>query len=265
VKKDIMGKLTFIYGTVGSSKTATLLMDAYMYEHNLNKKVLMIKPSVDTRDDVVRSRVGLERPCLKIGENDNIKYSDRDIIIETKSGFTHIPNVDVIMVDEAQFLTEQQVESLYDISVDYRGGIEVEACGLKDDFRRKMFNGSAALLSLADEIRKIDTLCSCGEKAIINAKYENNEFSLNGPQVGIEKSFTKDNKKIDYKPMCKDCYEKEKVKYYKKQANKYNNNGYEKIKLNRNQSSEEINNKDFIDDFIEFSEKCDVFFGGTER
>ena len=260
-----MGKLTFIYGTVGSSKTATLLMDAYMYEHNLNKKVLMIKPSVDTRDDVVRSRVGLERPCLKIGENDNITYSDRDIIIETKSGFTHIPNVDVIMVDEAQFLTEQQVESLYDISVDYRGGIEVEACGLKDDFRRKMFNGSAALLSLADEIRKIDTLCSCGEKAIINAKYENNEFSLNGPQVGIEKSFTKDNKKIDYKPMCKDCYEKEKVKYYKKQANKYNNNGYEKIKLNRNQSSEEINNKDFIDDFIEFSEKCDVFFGGTER
>lgn len=260
-----MGKLTFIYGTVGSSKTATLLMDAYMYEHNLNKKVLMIKPSVDTRDDVIRSRVGLERPCLKIGENDNIKYSDRDIIIETKSGFTHIPNVDVIMVDEAQFLTEQQVESLYDISVDYRGGIEVEACGLKDDFRRKMFNGSAALLSLADEIRKIDTLCSCGEKAIINAKYENNEFSLNGPQVGIEKSFTKDNKKIDYKPMCKDCYEKEKVKYYKKQANKYNNNGYEKIKLNRNQSSEEINNKDFIDDFIEFSEKCDVFFGGTER
>lgn len=260
-----MGKLTFIYGTVGSSKTATLLMDAYMYEHNLNKKVLMIKPSVDTRDDVVRSRVGLERPCLKIGENDNIKYSDRDIIIETKSGFTHIPNVDVIMVDEAQFLTEEQVESLYDISVDYRGGIEVETCGLKDDFRRKMFTGSAALLSLADEIRKIDTLCACGEKAIINAKYENNEFSLNGPQVGIEKSFTKDNKKIDYKPMCKDCYEKEKVKYYKKQANKYNNNGYEKIKLNRNQSSEEINNKDFIDDFIEFSEKCDVFFGGTER
>ena len=260
-----MGKLTFIYGTVGSSKTATLLMDAYMYEHNLNKKVLMIKPSVDTRDDVVRSRVGLERPCLKIGENDNIKYSDRDIIIETKSGFTHIPNVDVIMVDEAQFLTEEQVESLYDISVDYRGGIEVETCGLKDDFRRKMFTGSAALLSLADEIRKIDTLCACGEKAIVNAKYENNEFSLNGPQVGIEKSFTKDNKKIDYKPMCKDCYEKEKVKYYKKQANKYNNNGYEKIKLNRNQSSEEINNKDFIDDFIEFGEKCDVFFGGTER
>lgn len=260
-----MGKLTFIYGTVGSSKTATLLMDAYMYEHNLNKKVLMIKPSVDTRDDVARSRVGLERPCLKIGENDNIKYSDRDIIIETKSGFTHIPNVDVIMVDEAQFLTEEQVESLYDISVDYRGGIEVETCGLKDDFRRKMFTGSAALLSLADEIRKIDTLCACGEKAIVNAKYENNEFSLNGPQVGIEKSFTKDNKKIDYKPMCKDCYEEEKVKYYKKQANKYNNNGYEKIKLNRNQSSEEINNKDFIDDFIEFGEKCDVFFGGTER
>ena len=260
-----MGKLTFIYGTVGSSKTATLLMDAYMYEHNLNKKVLMIKPSVDTRDDVVRSRVGLERPCFKIGENDNIKYSDRDIIIETKSGFTHIPNVDVIMVDEAQFLTEEQVESLYDISVDYRGGIEVETCGLKDDFRRKMFTGSAALLSLADEIRKIDTLCACGEKAIVNAKYENNEFSLNGPQVGIEKSFTKDNKKIDYKPMCKDCYEEEKVKYYKKQANKYNNNGYEKIKLNRNQSSEEINNKDFIDDFIEFGEKCDVFFGGTER
>lgn len=260
-----MGKLTFIYGTVGSSKTATLLMDAYMYEHNLNKKVLMIKPSVDTRDDVVRSRVGLERPCLKIGENDNIKYSDRNIIIETKSGFTHIPNVDVIMVDEAQFLTEEQVESLYDISVDYRGGIEVETCGLKDDFRRKMFTGSAALLSLADEIRKIDTLCACGEKAIVNAKYENNEFSLNGPQVGIEKSFTKDNKKIDYKPMCKDCYEEEKVKYYKKQANKYNNNGYEKIKLNRNQSSEEINNKDFIDDFIEFGEKCDVFFGGTER
>lgn len=260
-----MGKLTFIYGTVGSSKTATLLMDAYMYEHNLNKKVLMIKPSVDTRDDVVRSRVGLERPCLKIGENDNIKYSDRDIIIETKSGFTHILNVDVIMVDEAQFLTEEQVESLYDISVDYRGGIEVETCGLKDDFRRKMFTGSAALLSLADEIRKIDTLCACGEKAIVNAKYENNEFSLNGPQVGIEKSFTKDNKKIDYKPMCKDCYEEEKVKYYKKQANKYNNNGYEKIKLNRNQSSEEINNKDFIDDFIEFGEKCDVFFGGTER
>ena len=260
-----MGKLTFIYGTVGSSKTATLLMDAYMYEHNLNKKVLMIKPSVDTRDDVVRSRVGLERPCLKIGENDNIKYSDRDIIIETKSGFTHIPNVDVIMVDEAQFLTEEQVEDLYNISVDYRGGIEVEACGLKDDFRRRMFNGSATILSLADEIRKIDTLCACGEKAIVNAKYIDEEFSLDGPQVGIEKSLTTDNKKIDYKPMCKCCYEEEKIKYYKKQTDKYNNNGYEKIKQNRNQSPEEINNKDFIDNFIEFGEKCDDFFGGAER
>lgn len=256
-----MGKLTFIYGTVGSSKTATLLMDAYMYEHNLNKKVLMIKPSIDTRDDVVRSRVGLERPCLKISKKDNIKYSDTDIIIETKSGFTHIPDVDVIMVDEAQFLTEEQVEDLYNISVDYRGGIEVETCGLKDDFRRKMFTGSAALLSLADEIRKIDTLCACGEKAIVNAKYENNEFSLNGPQVGIEKSLTKDNKKIDYKPMCKCCYEKEKVKYYKKQANKYNNNGYEKIKAKSNTSMEDTIEPEMED----FFNKYEYFFGGAER
>lgn len=256
-----MGKLTFIYGTVGSSKTATLLMDAYMYEHNLNKKVLMIKPSIDTRDDVVRSRVGLERPCLKISKKDNIKYSDTDIIIETKNGFTHIPDVDVIMVDEAQFLTEEQVEDLYNISVDYKGGIEVETCGLKDDFRRKMFTGSAALLSLADEIRKIDTLCACGEKAIVNAKYENNEFSLNGPQVGIEKSLTKDNKKIDYKPMCKCCYEKEKVKYYKKQANKYNNNGYEKIKAKSNTSMEDTIEPEMED----FFNKYEHFFGGAER
>ena len=248
-----MGKLTFIYGTVGSSKTATLLMDAYMYEHNLNKKVLMIKPSIDTRDDVIRSRVGLERPCLKIDKKDNIKYSDTDIIIETKSGFTHIPDVDVIMVDEAQFLTEEQVESLYDISVDYRGGIEVETCGLKDDFRRKMFTGSAALLSLADEIRKIDTLCSCGEKAIVNAKYEDGEFSLNGPQVGIEKSLTIDNKKIDYKPMCKDCYEKEKIKFYRRITNKYNNNGYEKRQNNKeNDIKLEKNIKNNFSDYSDY-------------
>lgn len=194
-----MAELVFTHGTVGSSKTANLLMEKYMLENNLNKTVLLYKPSVDTRDEEVRSRVGLSSRCQRIDED-----------------FIFIPEVvpfvgknAVIMVDEAQFLTKKQVEELYEISSEM--DIPVKTYGLYTDFRREFFEGSKALVELADEIKKIDSLCKCGCKALANARYVDGKFTTKGDVIGIE--FAKDGgKTITYEPLCKNCYDEERIK-----------------------------------------------------
>ena len=162
-----MAKLYYRYGAMGSSKTANALMVKYNYEER-GQKVLLTKPAIDTRDgiNIVKSRCGLESPCILFNE----------ITDETVKGYS------CVIVDEAQFLSKQQVEFIIHIVDDLN--IPVVCYGLRADFKGNLFEGSAALLASADTIEEVKTICWCGKKATYNARFDNSGKVLKtGAQV----------------------------------------------------------------------------------
>ena len=168
-----MSKLYFRYGAMGSSKTANALMVRYNYEEK-GKNAVLLKPVLDSRDGdkVVRSRMGLDYPCEFV----------EDFLEETKDR-TDWSGIDAIIVDEAQFLTSEQVERFSDI-VDY-GGVPVICYGLRTDFSSVLFPGSMRLMELADKIEEIPTVCWCGRRAHFNARIADGRIVREGEQVFI--------------------------------------------------------------------------------
>ena len=164
-------KMYFYYVAMGSSKTANALMTRFSWEDK-GKKVALLKPSIDTRDgeDIVKSRAGLMAKALLIYPDSKIK----DVLPEP------VEEYDNLIVDEAQFLTKEQVDELRDI-VDK--GTFVMCYGLKADFMGNLFEGSKRILELADSLREIVTMCPCGKKAIMNARYSGNKILYEGEQV----------------------------------------------------------------------------------
>ncbi|MBP3284889.1 MAG: thymidine kinase [Clostridia bacterium] len=162
-----MAKLYFRYGAMGSSKTANALMVKYNYEER-GQKVLLAKPSIDTRDGehVIKSRCGLSSECIFFEEIDENTLKDYSCVI----------------VDEAQFLTKKEVDFIIHMVDDLN--IPVVCYGLRADFKGELFEGSAALLASADTIEEVKTICWCGKKATYNARFdENGKVVKSGAQV----------------------------------------------------------------------------------
>ncbi|MBR4081478.1 MAG: thymidine kinase [Clostridia bacterium] len=161
-----MAKLYFRYGAMGSSKTANAIMVQYNYNER-GQKVLMVKPRIDTRDGerTVKSRCGLATECVFIEELPEIDVSQYDCVI----------------IDEAQFLTKQQVELLVHI-VDVLN-VPVIAYGLRTDFQGNFFEGSQWLMAWADTIEEVKTICWCGKKATCNARVFNGRVVREGEQI----------------------------------------------------------------------------------
>ena len=170
-----MAKLYFRYGAMGSSKTANAIMVQYNYEER-GQKALMVKPRIDRRDGerLVASRSGLRADCIYMEELEQVNIHDYDCII----------------VDEAQFLTKDQVQQLVDI-VDLEN-IPVVAYGLRADFKGNFFEGSQWLMAWADSIEEVKTICWCGRKATFNARLLNGRVTKTGEQVvlGGNESYT---------------------------------------------------------------------------
>lgn len=186
-----MSKLYFKYGAMGSSKTANLLITKFNYEEK-GKKVLLLKPASDTRDgaDMVRSRIGLEAKAYVIKEN-------RSILDER---YREIEQADVILIDEAQFLSEQQVDELHEIVLHY--GIPVICYGLLTDFTSHLFPGSKRLIEISESLQEIKTICECGRKATCNARFNADGVALlTGEQVVMGGNDM-------YKSMCYACWKK---------------------------------------------------------
>lgn len=173
------GKLYFRYGTMGSAKTALLLTTAYNFEER-GMTYSCMKPIVDTREkeNVIRSRIGIERRCTWI-------YHDTDIYMMAQEMFERTMTViDWFLVDEAQFLTAEQVDQLARIVDDY--GSNVICYGLRTDFQTHLFEGSRRLFEIADTIDEIKSTCTCGRKTIVNARIDSNgDFITEGAQVEI--------------------------------------------------------------------------------
>lgn len=189
-----MAKLHFRYGTMGSSKSAQLLMTRFNYIEK-GRSVWLIKPSVDTRDGktIVKSRIGLEAEANVIQQNDNI-YA----MFFNMGSSGKVP--DVIIADECQFFTKEHIHQLRKIvsTLD----VPVLCYGLRTDFRCNLFPGSEALLALADEIEEVKSICACGDKSIVNARIgKNGRVVTTGEQVDLGGS-------DKYTAMCWKCYAK---------------------------------------------------------
>jgi thymidine kinase len=184
-----MAKLYFKYGVMGSSKTAQALITKFNYEER-GMKVWLIKPQIDNRDSdgLLKSRAGLYAPAYILPYAENVY----DTFIKLNNP------VDVIIVDECQFLSEGQVDQLAMLVIDYN--IPVLCFGLRADFRTKMFPGSKRLMEIADSITEIKTICSCGRKATVNVRLdENGRIITEGEQIMIGGN-------DKYTAMCYQCY-----------------------------------------------------------
>ncbi len=185
-----MAKLYFKYGAMGSSKTAQALITKYNYEEN-DLKVWLIKPSADVRDgeQILRSRIGLQSVVDVISPQEDIcrRFSS------TRAG-----RCDVIIVDECQFLTEEQIDQLRSIVNDWN--IPVICFGLRTDFQTHLFPGSLRLMEIADTIQEIKTICDCGAKATVNARIDSDGHIITeGAQVVLGGNDS-------YIAMCHKCY-----------------------------------------------------------
>ena len=158
-----MAKLYFKYGAMGSSKTAQALITKFNYEER-GMRVLLLKPATDTREGegVISSRVGLSSVCVTVSADERL--------FEMFSSLSVRP--DVVIADESQFFTGRQVDELRAIVDEY--DVPVLCFGLRTDFRTKLFSGSERLFEVADSIAEIKTICSCGAKATVNARLDDN-------------------------------------------------------------------------------------------
>lgn len=140
-----------------SSKTANAIMVKYNYGER-SQNALLVKPEIDMRDGVttVSSRCGLTDECMLFHDMDMEKV---------KAG-----EYDCIIVDEAQFLSKEDVELLVSIVDDYN--VPVICYGLRADFQGNFFEGSKWLMAWADTIEEIKTICWCGHKATFNARLD---------------------------------------------------------------------------------------------
>ena len=186
-----MAKLYFKYGAMGSSKTANALITRFNYQER-DMKVWLIKPSIDDRDgaNIIRSRIGLEAVA-------DIMTPDTDIFVLFEESHR---NADVIITDECQFFTPEQIDQLRKIVDVY--DIPVMCFGLRTDFLTNLFPGSRRLFEVADSITEIKTICSCGSKATVNARIDaDGNVVTQGSQILIGGNDS-------YIAMCHKCWKK---------------------------------------------------------
>ena len=192
-----MAKLYFRYGAMNSGKSTNMLQAAYNYEER-GQQVLLAKPQVDTKGDSdVISRLGVTRQV------DFVFSPDADVLLEFAKQRervlqdTGLP-VSCLLVDEAQFLTETQVDDLLRIAI--LENVPVLAYGIRTDFQTVAFPGSRRLLEIAHSIEELKTICRCGRKAVFNARKVGDRFIFDGDQVAI------DGVDVTYESLCGACY-----------------------------------------------------------
>ncbi|QAY74723.1 thymidine kinase [Agromyces protaetiae] len=192
-----MAKLYFRYGAMNSGKSTALLQAAFNYEER-GHEVLLAKPSVDTKGDrEIVSRLGVAREVdFTIAPDEDVleTFSRERGVVVSRTG----RDVSCLLVDEAQFLTERQVDDLLRIAV--IDGIPVLAYGIRTDFQTVAFPGSRRLLEVSHSLEELKTICRCGRKAIFNGRKIDGRYVFDGDQVAI------DGVEVEYESLCGVCY-----------------------------------------------------------
>jgi thymidine kinase len=192
-----MAKLYFRYGAMNSGKSTAMLQAAYNYEERGHAVIVAI-PEIEQRGDMgVLSRLGVSRRSEFIIPSDSDVYGlfqhEREKVIAATGN-----DVRCFFVDEAQFLTEAQIDDLLRIAL--LEDIPVMAFGIRTDFQTVAFPGSRRLLEVAHEIDELKTICRCGKKAIFNGRKYKDKFVFEGDQVAI------DGVGFTYESLCGSCY-----------------------------------------------------------
>ncbi|MBT6462651.1 MAG: thymidine kinase [Opitutae bacterium] len=151
-----MASLFFYYSSMNAGKSTTLLQSSHNYQER-GMRTLILTPEVDDRfgQGIVRSRIGLEAKAVLFSKKEDLLQVAKT---ELETGALHC-----VLVDEAQFLTQDQVSQLCRV-VDQLE-IPVLAYGIRTDFQGELFEGSHHLLAWADNLVEIKTICHCGRKA----------------------------------------------------------------------------------------------------
>lgn len=152
-----MSKLYFRYAAMNAGKSTALLQAAYNYEER-GMRVLLFTAALDNRtgQGVIVSRLGLQRTAATFGPDTDFRRE-------------HLPaDLACLLIDEAQFLTPDQVRQLHRLA--HRDDLPVLCWGLRSDFRGEGFPGSLQLMTLADELEEMKTICACARKAAMNMR-----------------------------------------------------------------------------------------------
>jgi thymidine kinase len=188
-----MAKLYFHYAAMNAGKSTLLLQASYNYVER-GMRSLLFTSALYAEDGVglIASRLGISAEAELYAEGDDLFDTIRTQAEESK--------VDCVFVDEAQFLTADQVWQLARVSDRLR--IPVMCFGLRTDFQGKLFPGSSELLAVADVLREVRTICYCGSKAtMVVRRGADGRVLTDGNQVSIEKSV--------YISLCRKHWEEE--------------------------------------------------------
>lgn len=195
-----MSKLYFRHGAMNSGKSTALLQAAHNYEER-DQHVLLAKPAIDIKGEkAITSRLGVDREVdfLITPELDlRAEFASRVAAFKKETG----KGIACLLIDEAQFLTRDQVDQALEIAV--LDNIPVLAYGIRTDFLTNGFPGSLRLLEIAHSLEELKTICRCGRKAMFNARKMDNQFVFDGEQVAI------DGVHVTYESLCPECYLKE--------------------------------------------------------
>jgi thymidine kinase len=196
-----MSKLYFRHGAMNSGKSTALLQAAHNYEER-NQQVLLAKPAIDSKGAAsIVSRLGVSRAVdFLVTPDTNLRTGFNDLASAHQQ--TTGKAIACLLIDEAQFLTPEQVDQALQIAVLDR--VPVLAYGIRTDFQTRGFPGSIRLLEIAHSLEELKTICRCGKKAMFNARKLNGAFIFSGEQVAI------DGMEVSYESLCPACYFEEK-------------------------------------------------------
>ena len=193
-----MAKLYFRFGAMNSGKSTALLQAAFNYEER-GQRVLLAKPAIDSKgDNLIVSRLGATRAAdFTIAPEEDVLsrfMRERALVIRESER-----DVSCFLVDEAQFLSESQVDDLLRIAIEE--DVPVLAYGIRTDFQTVAFPGSRRLLEIAHSLEELKTICRCGRKAMFNARKVDGVFVFDGDQVAIDGA-----REVSYEALCGACY-----------------------------------------------------------
>ena len=180
-----MQKLIYRYSCMNAGKSLQLLALNHCYSELGLTTIVLLPDAINS--DIIKSRVGIQTQAIPFSML-------KECIKNTK--------VDCILIDEAQFLTEEEVKYLEYITLQ---GIQVIAYGLRTTFKGELFEGAKWLLALADDIEEIPTLCKCGRKARMNLRLVNGKVDKSNDIIKL-----REEESVAYVSMCRECY----YKYY---------------------------------------------------
>ncbi len=186
-----MAKIYFYYAAMNAGKTTVLLQSSYNYRER-GMRTLLFTPLVDDRFGTgrIESRIGLRSGAISVAAADNL-------LARVRTEHAAQP-VACVLIDEAQFLQPEQVRQLHRLA--HRAKLPVICYGLRSDFRGEAFPGTAALLTLADDLEEMKTICACARKASMNMRIDDQGRRVKeGEQVVIGGNER-------YRAVCPSCF-----------------------------------------------------------